>query len=312
MPLAVELVLTICALVLCGYALARRRAVAPEGVKRIADFVACVAVPALLFRTAAMDAHWGGAGYRLFLAYALGGATTFVLAMCVGRLAFKLTLPQQAMMAHGATFSNAVMVGIPIVFTLADAAGQHALLLIVALHVMVYIPVTVGLMEIGREGRAAGPAGLARTALAAARNPLILSVIAGALWGALGPPLPGVLDSATKLLAGAAAPAALFALGGTLAAIPIKGHLREAAAIATLKLAVHPLAVWLAASYLFGLEARHCAIAVILAALPTGANPFVIANRFGVYPQPVAGAVMLTTLLSAPALILLTAVAATH
>ena len=105
----------------------------------------------------------------------------------------------------------------------------------------------------------------------------------------------------------AAAALGLFAFGGnfilhlfgvSLAAFRIAGDLREVAAITVLKMVVHPAIVWLLAVYLFALTPTETAVAVVVAALPSGVNPFILAQRYELYVQRAASSVVITTALS--------------
>jgi hypothetical protein len=67
--------------------------------------------------------------------------------------------------------------------------------------------------------------------------------MAGLLFSASGLPLPNIPQQFGSLLAGAAAPVALFALGATLFGQPVRAAAGEVTAISLLKLIVHPLLV---------------------------------------------------------------------
>jgi malonate transporter and related proteins len=64
-----------------------------------------------------------------------------------------------------------------------------------------------------------------------------------------------------------------------------------------LKMVVHPALVWLLA-LAFQLTPTQTAVAVIIAALPSGVNPFILAQRYGVYVQRAASSVVVTTALA--------------
>jgi malonate transporter len=83
----------------------------------------------------------------------------------------------------------------------------------------------------------------------------------------------------------------------TLAQFPVRGAARDIATITVLKMAVHPALVWLLAAA-FGLSATETAVAVIIAALPSGVNPFILAQRYGIYVQRAASSVVVTTALA--------------
>ncbi len=294
MHAAFSIVLPLFALILTGFVFARAKIIPPDGVRGIGAFVYNLAIPALLFRSMATGLPQGGAGLGVVYAYYLGGAIVFAMTMLIGRAAFGLGLAKQALMAITAVFSNAVLIGIPLVFTAFPREGQIAVLLIASLHTLTFVTAATVLVEIGL-GRGGGIAG---TVGAVAKNPLLIAVLAGTAWSAAGLAIPAPVDTFLRLLAGAAPPAALFALGATLAAFRIAGDLREIATITVLKMLVHPAIVWLLAAYLFELTPTETAVAVIVAALPSGVNPFILAQRYELYVQRAASSVVITTALS--------------
>jgi malonate transporter and related proteins len=72
----------------------------------------------------------------------------------------------------------------------------------------------------------------------------------------------------------------------------------EVAWLAVLKLVLHPLATWLIATQVVGMDEQWTTAAVILAALPTGSLVFVLAHQYGLYTQRATSAILLSTLLS--------------
>ena len=94
---------------------------------------------------------------------------------------------------------------------------------------------------------------------------------------------------------GAASPSiALFCLGGSLYGLSAIAQWKETAAIAVVKLAVMP-GVTLALCWLLGLTPVETAVAVTMAALPTGANAFILARRYATGADRSGSAVVLTT-----------------
>ncbi len=110
------------------------------------------------------------------------------------------------------------------------------------------------------------------------------------------PPVP--IERFLEYLARAAAPCALFAMGVTLALRPLKRVPTEMAPIALLKLVVHPLVAWVVLSWVGNFSPEWVFSAVLLAALPTATNVFVIAQQYNVWVQRASASVLITTLMS--------------
>jgi predicted permease len=83
-----------------------------------------------------------------------------------------------------------------------------------------------------------------------------------------------------------------------LAEFDVRSGWRESAAIAVLKMVAQPLAVYGLARAL-ALPQVETAAVVLLAALPVGANVYLMARQFDALPGPVASAIVLTTVLAA-------------
>jgi predicted permease len=144
-------------------------------------------------------------------------------------------------------------------------------------------PLSIAVLEATRGGSARLGPTIARTFRNLARHPLILATLAGITGGltTVAPPTPAqtVLD----LLAGATVPCALFALGGSLVGAPLSRARRAVAALTGVKLLVHPLLVATMVYLVVPLPPTVAMASVVVAALPTGAMVFVIAQRYETY-----------------------------
>lgn len=293
MGTAIDSVVPIFGLILAGYVMGHVGLISRAGSDGLSSFVFYAAVPALLFRTAATRVDLGVLEFDIVLAYYSGTLLTYVVGAVLARLLFAMRTSEQALVGMSAAFGNTVLMGIPLILALYGAAGLASMMLIVGLQTIVLVPLTTLIVEFGRPGERSGLLNTVMTAVV--KNPIILSLAAGVAVGTAGWPIPGPADRFIDLLSAAAAPAALFALGATLTTFRLRGAIGEALAITAMKLAVHPAAVWLLASYAFRLEPRLAAIATITAALPVGATTFIVAQHRNVRPERTASAIMVST-----------------
>lgn len=129
-------------------------------------------------------------------------------------------------------------------------------------------------------------------------HPFVLATAAGGLaaWAQVQPP--AAVSRLLDYLAQAAAPCALFAMGVTLALRPLKRVPRELGIISLLKLVIHPILCWVVLSLVGNFSDVWVYSAILLAALPTAANVFVIAQQYGVWVQRASASVLVTTMLS--------------
>ncbi|MBI3710754.1 MAG: AEC family transporter [Proteobacteria bacterium] len=296
MDSTVAVVLPMFGLMLSRYLTAKTDLLGGEAIKGLSNFVFYFAIPALLFRGMATGTMPEQGDLHIVYAYYLGILIVYAASLLIARLVFRTSLPEQALMALTATFGNNVMLGIPVIHSTFGDVGVLPVTLIVTFHSTVMIVITTVFIEFGRGQTHAGR--VARTALMSLlQNPVILAIAAGFVWTLVGMPMPVPLDAFTQLLAGAAAPCALFALGATLRSFHVGGDQVEVAAVITIKLLVVPVVVW-ATTRFYTLTPLQIAVAVILAGLPSGANPFILAQRYGIYVARSASAVLISTALS--------------
>jgi predicted permease len=294
MQTTVEIVIPIFALVLAGWGAARFGVLSQEGVRGLAAFVFWVALPAFLFRTMGRGIDWAAVDWGLALSYFGSSAIIYASSLALSRKVFGLRLGEAAVFAMSTAWSNMVLLGLPLIVAAFGERGVLPLMMLVALDSILMIPLSSILIEIGRGGRARGRA-LRATAVALAKNPVIVSTAAGVLWGAGGLGLPSPVERFAELLSGAAPACALFSLGATLASYRLAGKLSESCTIVAAKLIVHPLLVWTLANFVFRIDPLWAAVATVIAGTPVGANAFILAQSYGVYVQRATSATLIST-----------------
>ena len=200
-------------------------------------------------------------------------------------------------------FGNSVQVGIPVVAAVFGEAGLGIHVTLVSLHALVLLSVLTVLVELDiARARAARDdnARLWHTLRATVRNtvvhPVLLPVLAGLAWNASGWQLPGPLDETLQLLGTAVAPLCLVLIGLSLAYCGLGGALRSALVITLLKLLVLPALVLVVAHWGFGLRGVPLQVVVLMAALPTGSNALIFAQRYQAQEAETTTAIVLSTL----------------
>ena len=280
-----------------GYALVRWARWPKSVSDALTRFVFAVAVPALLFRLMSDFSRLPPVDARLLIAYFGGCLVVFALGRLLAFQLFRMDGAAQSVFAVGGIFANTLLLGIPVAkVTLGDAAIPVVSLVLVFNSLALWTLVTVS-VEWARTGRASF-AGFAETAKNVVANPVVASILAGAAWGWAGLPLPGVADRTLDLLGQAAVPLSLIALGMGLGEFSVRDAWRESAAICVLKLGAQPLAVF-ALARLLDLPPLETQAIVLLAAMPVGANVYLMAREFGALPGPVAASLVVSTALAA-------------
>ena len=297
MQTTIEVVLPVFALVLCGYVFRRRGMIGAEGVRGLTNFVFYIAIPVLLFHTVGRNELPEFSDLGIMIAYFGGTFAVMAIAFQLGRAGFGLPLAERAIFSIGSIYPNGVLLGIPLVFGVFGEDGLLALFMLISFHGMLLLPVPILMIEIARQGRGGIATGVSLVR-SLAENPVIVGLVAGLAWAGTGWTLPPPVDTFAGMLSQAAGPCALFALGATLAGYKVAGNLKESAAMVVFKLFVHPAAVWLIADPILGLEPMWTAVAVILAAMPSGLNTFILASKYDIYMARATSAILVSTVVS--------------
>lgn len=288
-----------------GFAAARLKVMDPAGVKGLVLFVFNFAIPTLLFRSMAGMELPDEIPWSFLAAFYAGALAVYGVGMGLARWTFHRPLDHQAIFGMAAGFSNTVLLGIPIVLTALGPEATLPIFLIIGFHSAILMPVTVGLIQLGRGQGVSPGAQLAFVAREILTNPIVMGLFLGLLANQVGVVLPGPVDRLAELLGGAAVPCALFAMGASLAQYPAGGDGTPAALLTTLKLVVHPAIVWVMAGPVFGLEGIWLDSAVVMAAMPTGVNVYLFGARYDAAPSVAARTVLLTSALAVVTLSLL-------
>jgi predicted permease len=130
-----------------------------------------------------------------------------------------------------------------------------------------------------------------------ARNPLLLSTLAGFACNALGLGLPGFADQTLNLLAQTSLPAGLLSVGAALRIERGQGPVAAHAYWLTVKLLVLPAIAWGLARAL-SLGPLDSGILVLAAALPTASSAYILAVRMGGAGNAVATQITVGTIAS--------------
>lgn len=303
--LVLSSLLPVVLLIAAGYFTGRQKWVGAAAVKDLSNLIFLLLAPALLFRTMSL-VRVEDLQFKPVAAYF--AATVLIFAVSLGWRGFSRN---SAVLALANTFSNTVMIGLPLVGLAFGDAGMVVLLTLVSLHSLVLMTGATVVLELAtaREqahAQAAGGAGpdprraMLRAVARALRNAIIhpvpLPIIAGLLYGQTGWGLPELIDKPLALLGQAFSPLALVMVGITLAWTRVGEHLRGALVQAVIKNLVHPLMV-AAIAWLMGVRGLPLAVMVLTAALPIGANVFLFSQRYRSAEALTTASVVISTLL---------------
>ncbi len=243
--------------------------------------VARLLIPALLFNGTYKHGLPADGAWQMLVAY-YGALLLLFLAIGIGLRRHA----DSASRAFGAVYSNTVFVGVPVLGQVwGEGSLQYAYPLI-AFHGLVGFTAYY-LMAAGSKNIVAA---LSNTVM----NPIVISLMAGLALNLGGVVLPSAITTVLNMLASAALPCALLALGASLATLPMP-DLRAASLVVLAKLLALPALVYLAA-YLLKVPEEATRVLVVIAACPVGVNVAAVVQADGKDPALTNSAIFISSL----------------
>jgi malonate transporter len=270
-------VLPVFGLVACGYLAGRFHIVTQASSQALNQFVYAFALPAMLFVAVyrgSLEEILSGAFLLAVIAATVGTALAgFVLSY----FANGASPAESTMRALNASFANTGYLGIPLVtVAYGERAALPAALATVATNFVSFALAIVCLELFVNPHRG----GVRRALKGVIMSPLIWPIFLAILLVGLQVKIPLPAERFAALLAAAAGPCALFAIGLFVSQLSIRAGAAASWQTTVLKLVLHPLLMAALVFWLLPVDAFWAKIAVVCASLPLGATAFVLAQRY--------------------------------
>jgi malonate transporter and related proteins len=269
-------VLPVFGLVACGYLAGRFRIVTQASSLALNQFVYAFALPAMLF----VAVYRGSLDEILSGAFLLAviGATILTAAAGFALSAFAgASHAESTMRALNASFANTGYLGIPLVtVAYGERAALPAALATVATNFVSFALAIVCLELFVNPHRGA----VRRALKGVIMSPLIWPIGLAVFLVSVEVKIPLPVERFATLLAAAAGPCALFAIGLFVSQLSIRAGAAATWQTTVLKLALHPLLMALLVFWVLSVDPFWAKIAVVCASLPLGATAFVLAQRY--------------------------------
>ncbi len=295
----VNSVIPLFSVIFIGFFAGKAKVVDQLAVRSLVMFVFNIAMPALLFRMMATTDIGAIEDWPIIGAYLAAQTPIFLAGMLIGGMLLRQSFAEMTIQGFGSSFSNSVVLGLPLALSLYGEQGGVAALLIIMLDILLFSIVTL-LLELARlreeEDKDIRLLGVVRDiTFSVLKHPLILASALGVGWGISGAALPTMVEGTLAFTGQAGPPAGLFALGASLSLRRVRGNLQPASIMIALKLAIHPLLAWFVVTRLFNLDPVTASVAILFAACPVGANTYVFAEQYGSAVETSAAAVLIST-----------------
>jgi len=197
-------------------------------------------------------------------------------------------------------FGNTLQVGLPVAAGVFGEQGLAIHIAVVSLHALCILTLLTTLVELdlARE-RSSGHLGhtLAQTVRNTVIHPVVLPVLAGLAWNTTGWALPAVADEALQSLGTAVVPLCLTLIGMSLAYYGWPRTWNGLLGLVATKLLLMPAVVLVVGHWGLGLSGMPLAVIVMIAALPTGSNALIFAQRYRTMEAEVTAATVVSTVL---------------
>jgi len=298
MSSVVGLVLPFFGMIFLGYVVARITRQPIEALGWMNTFVIYVALPALFFQLLAKTPIERLTEFSYIAGSVLATYLVFAIMFVGSVLTSRGEIAESTIKGLAAAYGNIGYMGPGLALLAFGEEAAVPVALIFCFENIMHFAMAPTLMALAG-GERAGPGALALSVVKKiALHPFIIATAIGVVAAALHLRPPGPVETLLEYLARAAAPCALFAMGVTLALRPLKRMPKEIGAIAALKLIVHPVLCYVVLSLVGNFDPVWVYSAVLLAALPTATNVFVIGQQYGVWVERASASILVTTIAS--------------
>ncbi|MBW4022396.1 MAG: AEC family transporter [Proteobacteria bacterium] len=294
-------VLPIFALIFVGFGCRRSEVLGPNSTTELNRFVVYLALPALLFDIMA-HASWATLDQPAFAAvFTLSCFIVFGLTILL-RLRGPRHLADVSIDGLNAGYGNTGFIGFPLSLIVFGRGSLGLTTIAAIITVCLLFAVAIVIIEIGLQTELRPAHLFFKVGGSLIRNPLLVAPVLGSCWAATGIAMPASGETFLHLLGDAASPCALVALGLFLGerrgAVPVEDRasgLSGTVLVVALKLILQPVLAWVLATQVFRLSPGLTHLVVVLAALPTGTGPFMLAEFYGREATVTARSILFST-----------------
>ena len=306
-----NIVFPIFSLIFLGWFCRRRNILSAGAASELNRFVIWLALPALLFDSMSRLTAADFANLRFIGVFATGVALVFLLTAWL-RLRQKAAAADVIIDSLGSSYANVGFIGIPLCYLAFGRDGLPPSVIAMMMTACLLFAVAIVLLETCLHAQA----GLGQTVLKVGRsllrNPIMIAPVAGIAVALSGAHIPSGVQQLFKILGAAASPCALVSLGLFLAQPVAQRAQASVSLLVAFKLLLQPAVTTVLAYWILPLPRVWADSAVLLAAMPIGTGPFMLAELYQREVTVMSRAILISTTLSLPTIALILAWIAHH
>ncbi|MCL1076729.1 AEC family transporter [Parashewanella spongiae] len=277
--------------VILGYFSSRFSIINRDGISGLSRFIFNLCIPAMLFINMAKADLSEVADLNSLLSFYVPIVLLFGVSFFIFN---RFSKRSASVLALGASYSNTVLVGLPIISAALGESFISRVFIIIPLHSLILFSLTF-ILSANKTGKLISAKEFANLVVF---NPVVLSISLGIIVSLSGIPLPEFVVESLVLIAKPATAGALFVLGANLFFLKLGENLTTAFYLSAIKLIFLPALVYCSASYIWPNSLEQIAILVLLAASPLGVNAYLIASELKDEPAIIGSTVVISTILS--------------
>jgi len=298
---------------LAGYISTKSQWLSKMQLDALTKFTFYISIPAFLFYQMAVANFSDQVSPQLFAAFYLSVLTVYLLTWLINYFFYHKDNTENinqkqhknsaasAVFALGASYSNTIIVGLPVLLLAIGEQVVGIVFLIVTFHSAMIFTLT-SVIATKHSSKTSSADKKAFNWLIIIKqtfnNPLIISILAGLLFNVLSIPIPNLIADSLILMGKPTITLALFILGASLAFYQVRDELKFIGIASIFKLVILPAFVFISSQYIFNLSSIVVTVLVILSACPTGVNAYLMAKAHNQHQETVAGTVVVSTLFS--------------
>ena len=285
-------------LIFIGFACGRLKQIPDTALAWMNFFIVYVALPALFYRIVAQTPLEQLAQVDFIFATTLATFCAFAISFLIGMSIRRANIGESTIAGLAGGYGNIGYMGPGLALATLGPQAAVPVALIFCFDNLLLFSLVPFLMALANPKQASIGTTAVDVIKRVVTHPLIIATGAGVVSAGVRFEPPLALERLLLLLQNAAAPSALFTLGVTVALRPLKKVPWEVPYLMLVKLALHPVLVFLLLSLFGPLDQNWAYTAVLMAALPPALNVFVFARQYDTWVEQASGAVLIGTLIS--------------